>query len=233
MKNTQKFLIATVSAAAIVLAGCAGSPAMQSDSAAQVPHSGFLSDYSKLRPLQGTDGTHRYIDGNANLRPYNKIMIDPVQVFVTPGPDYKGMQPDVLKRMADAFRMEFVGAMLSGYKVVEKPGPDVLRVRLAITGVQPVKPDLGVTDFIPIKAVFNVARNAAGTAPQVAEMSAEAEVLDANGRVVGAAVSTRKASKTLPQGEKVTWADLQVIAATWAKGLRQHFDYSRGYAPSK
>ncbi len=233
MKKIQKLLIGTLSVAAIVLAGCAGNPATPGSTAAPVSNSGFLSDYSKLRPLEGADGTYRYIDGSANLKPYNKILIDPVQVFVTPSPDYKGVQPDVLKRMADAFRMEFVGAMLSGYQVVEKPGPDVLRVRLAITGVQSVKPDLGVTDFIPIKAVFNVARDAAGNAPQVAEMSAEAEVLDANGRVVGAAVSTRKADKTLPQGEKVTWANLQTIAATWAKGLRQQVDYARGYAPSK
>ncbi len=233
MKKIQKLLIGTVSAAAIALAGCAGSSTMQSGAADPVPHSGFLSDYSKLRPVEGADGTFRYIDSSANLHPYNKILIDPVQVFVTSSPDYKGVQPDMLKRMADAFRMEFVGAMLSGYQVVEKPGPDVLRVRLAITGVQPVRPDLGITDFIPIKAVFNVARDAAGAAPHVAEMSAEAEVLDANGRVVGAAVSTRKASKTLPQGEKITWADLQVIAATWAKGLRQQVDFARGYTPSK
>ena len=227
---TKRFVISAVVATAILLAGCAGSPTTQGGAADQIAHSGFLSDYSKLRPLEGADGTFRYIDSSANLRPYNKILIDPVQVFVTPSPDYKGVQPDVLKRMADAFRMEFVGAMLSGYQVVEKPGPDVLRVRLAITGVQSVKPDLGVTDFIPIKAVFNVARDAAGGAPHVAEMSAEAEVLDANGRVVGAAVSNRKASKTLPQGEKISWADLQVIAATWAKGLRQQVDYARGYA---
>lgn len=58
-------------------------------------------------------------------------------------------------------------------------------------------------------------------------------MLDANGRVVGAAVSTRKADKALPQGEKITWANLQAIAATWAKGLRQQVDFARGYAPSK
>ncbi len=233
MKKIQKFLIGAVSAAAMVMAGCAGNPATSGGTAVPPSNSGFLSDYSKLRPVDGADGTYRYVDGNANLRPYDKILIDPVQVFVTPGPDYSGVQPDVLKRMADVFRMEFVGAMLSGYHVVEKPGPDVLRVRLAITGVQPVRPDLTATDFLPIKAVFNVARDAAGGAPQVAEMSAEAEVLDANGRVVGAAVSTRKAGKTLPQGEKIKWADLQTIAATWAKGLRQQIDFSRGYAPSK
>ena len=31
------------------------------DGAAVVPSSGFLSDYSKLRPVDGVDGTYRYI----------------------------------------------------------------------------------------------------------------------------------------------------------------------------
>ena len=123
-----------------------------------------------------------------------------------------------------------LGAVASGYQVVNQPGPDVLRIRLAITGVQPASPALGVTDFIPIKAVFNVARDAAGAAPHVAEMSAELEVLDPNGRVVASAVTTRKSDKNLSQGERITWADMQAIAASWAKGLRQNLDRLRGYA---
>ncbi|HNJ77261.1 MAG: DUF3313 domain-containing protein [Rhodocyclaceae bacterium] len=226
----KKYVVSALAAAVIALAGCAGGGVSQGDGAAVVPSSGFLSDYSKLRPVDGVDGTYRYIDTTANLRAYTKVMIDPVQVFLTPNPDYKGMQPDAMKRMTDAFRMEFVGALASGYQVVNQPGPDVLRVRIAITGVQPTSPALGVTDFIPIKALFNVARDASGNAPQVAEMSAEVEVLNPAGRVVGAAVSTRKADKTLPQGESITWADLQSIAASWGKGMRQNLDRMRSPA---
>ena len=227
----RKFMVATAAAAVIALAGCAGGGAPQGGAgSAAVSNTGFLSDYSKLQPVDGVDGTYRFIDTSANLRPYTKVTVDPVQVFLSPNPDYKGMQPDAMKRMTDAFRMEFVGALASGYQVVNQPGPDVLRIRLAITGVQPTSPALGVTDFIPIKALFNVARDASGNAPQVAEMSAEVEVLNPAGRVVGAAVSTRKADKTLPQGESITWADLQSIAASWGKGMRQNLDRMRSPA---
>ena len=224
---SRKTIAATLVATAIALAGCAGGG---SQGASPAYHSGFLSDYSKLRPVEGVSGTYRYIDSSANFRSYTKLMIDPVQIVMTPNPEYKGMQPDAMKRMTDAFRMEFVGAVASGYQVVNQPGPDVLRIRLAITGVQPASPALGVTDFIPIKAVFNVARDAAGAAPQVAEMSAELEVLDPNGRVVASAVTTRKSDKNLSQGERITWADMQAVAASWAKGLRQNLDRLRGYA---
>lgn len=224
---SRKMIAATLVATAIALAGCAGGG---SQGGPQVNNSGFLSDYSKLRPVDGVDGTYRYIDNSTNFRSYTKLMIDPVQIVLTPDPEYKGMQPDAMKRMTDAFRMEFVGAVASGYQVVNQPGPDVLRIRLAITGVQPASPALGVTDFIPIKAVFNVARDAAGAAPKVAEMSAEFEALDPNGRVVASAVSTRKSDKNLSQGERITWADMQAITASWAKGLRTNLDRLRGYA---
>jgi len=224
---SRKMIAATLVATAIALAGCAGGGSQGSP---LVNNSGFLSDYSKLRPVDGVDGTYRYIDTSANFRSYTKLMIDPVQIVLTPDPEYKGMQPDAMKRMTDAFRMEFVGAVASGYQVVNQPGPDVLRIRLAITGVQPASPALGVTDFIPIKAVFNVARDAAGAAPKVAEMSAEFEALDPNGRVVASAVSTRKSDKNLSQGERITWADMQAITASWAKGLRTNLDRLRGYA---
>lgn len=221
---TKKFTISAVAAAVIILAGCAGG------GSTGMHQSGFLSDYSRLSAVEGTSGTYRYIDRNANLRPYTKVLIDPVQIILAPGADASQVNSDTMKRVAEATRMEFVGALLSGYQVVNQPGPDVLRVRLAITGIQPVKPELGATDFIPIKAIYNVARDASGNAQQVAELSAEAEVLDPAGRVVAQAVSTRKSDKTLPQGEKITWKDLQVIVAVWGKSFRQNLDMLRGYA---
>lgn len=195
-------------------------------------NAGFLADYSKLKAVDGQEGTFRYVDKSADLRPYTKLMIDPVQVFLVPNPDYKGLQVDAMKRMSDAFQQAFVEAVSSGYQIVQQAGPDVLRVRLAITGVQATKPPLGASDFIPIKALFNVGRAAAGAAPKVAEMSAEIELVDPSGRVVGAAMATRKGEKTLAQGEKITWADLQEIVKVWAQNLRLRLDEARAAGPS-
>lgn len=239
----KKLMVGAVAATLAVLAGCAGDGSSKSGSTASsaplVP-SGFLADYTRLRPVEGVEGAYRYIDTSANLRPYDKVMIDPVKLVLAPGADTAHVRPEVMKGLSEAIRMEFVGALLSdyqvgvgvlsGYRIVNQPGPDVIRVRLAITGIQPVSPNLTATDFIPIKAVFNVARDAAGNAPQVAELTAEAEVLDPTGRVVAEAVSTRKSDKTLPQGENITWKDLQGITASWSKGFRQQLDKLRGYS---
>jgi hypothetical protein len=190
-------------------------------------HSGFLGDYSKLKPAADREGVLLYRDPSAKVGPNTKIMFRPMEVYVSPSAEYKGVQPDVLKRMTDEFLASFKRALAPGYEIVTAPGPDVLELRCAITGVQAVKPGLSPVDFLPIKAVFNAGRAAAGKSPLVAEMTAEMEVLDQNNTRLAAAVANRKGDKTLQQGENITWAHLQAISDYWAKNFRQRLDELR------
>lgn len=213
------------------LALIAGAAGAQDKAAAKPQYSGFLGDYSKLQPAKDREGISVFLDRSRDYKGYTKVMFDPPEVVLTPNPDYKGVQPDALKRMTDAVVGSFRKALEPAYQVVEAPGPDVLRVRIAITNVQAAKPDLKATDLMPVKAVFNLGRAAAGAAPRVAEMSAEIEVFDDKGARVAAAVATRRGDKTLPQGEQVTWQQLEPIAAYWAGAFRQRLDELRGVKP--
>lgn len=217
---------------ALLTLALAVGPASAQDKAAPKPqYSGFLTDYSKLQPAADREGVQLFLDRSRDYKAYTKVMFDPVEVYLTPNPDYKGLQPDALKRMTDVFLTSFKKALGSDYQVVDAVGPGVLRVRAAITGVQAAKPALGATDFIPIKAIFNLGRAAAGASPQVAEMTAEFEVLDEKGVRLAAAVATRKGDKTLPQRDQVTWKDLEPITNYWAAGFKQRLDEVRGVKP--
>ena len=191
-------------------------------------YSGFLSDYSQLKPASDREGVLLYVDKSADYRPYTKIMFDPVQVVVSPNPEQKEVPRDELARMGENLLSSFKQALAPEYQVVSTPGPDVLRVRTAITGIQPAKPSMGASDLLPIKAVFNMGRAAAGASPRVAEMAAEMEVLDPSGKRLVAATATRKGEKKLAQGDTVTWNDLKAINDYWAKGFRQRLDELRG-----
>jgi hypothetical protein len=168
-----------------------------------------------------------YVNPAIKSRAYTKVMFQPVEVYVSPSAEYKGIQPDAMKRMTDAFLDSFKRALTPGYEIVTAPGPGVLEVRTAITGVQPVKPGLTPVDFLPVKAVFNAGRAAAGKSPNVAELTAEMEVLDSDKNRLAAVVANRKGDKTLQQGEQITWAHLQAISDYWAKTFRQRLDELR------
>ena len=191
-------------------------------------NSGFLSDYSKLQPAKDREGIRSWVNRSVDFRAYERIYFQPVEVVVTPGPEYKGVQPDVLKRMTDQFDGAFRRAVSPPYKLVDKPGPGVLVVRLAITGVQPAAPSTTALDVLPIMAVYNVGRATAGKSPQVGEMSAEMEVLDAQMKPVAAAVATRKGDRSLPQSDRVTWQHVEAICNYWAKSFRERLDELSG-----
>jgi hypothetical protein len=185
--------------------------------------SGFLGDYSQLKPAPDREGVMLYMDRSRNLSQFHKVMFDPVAIYATPGPDAAQLAPDVKQRLGDDLLAAFRKELVPAYQVVTQPGPDVLRIRTAITGIQAVKSNLRARDFLPIMAVYRVASQ-----PKVAEMTAEMEVLDPNGQRVAAATATRKGDEKLPQGDKVTWNELNAISDYWAKNLRQRLDELRG-----
>jgi hypothetical protein len=189
---------------------------------------GFLGDYSQLQPAPDREGVMLYVDRGFDFRPFTKLMFDPVQVQVTPGPDQAQLPPDVLQRIGGQFQQSLQSNLSPQYQIVNQPGPDVLHVRSAITNIEAVKPGPGVTDFLPIKAVYNVGREAAGAGPRVAEMKGEVEVLAPNGKRVMAATATRQGDDKLPQGETITWESLQPITDYWARNFRSRLDEVRG-----
>ncbi|HEX2831297.1 MAG TPA: DUF3313 domain-containing protein [Burkholderiales bacterium] len=213
---------------AALLAAAAPAFAQGGEAAAKRPlNSGFLGDYSKLKPAPDREGVVSYVDPSAKIGGYNKILLRPAEVYISPSTSYKGVQPDALKRMTDTFLGSFRKALTPGYEIVTAPGPDVLEVRTAISGIQPVSAPMTPLDVLPAKVVFNLGRAAAGKAPQVVEMQAEMEVLDPSGKRVAAAVANRKGDKTLTQGDQITWDHLQAISDYWARNFRQRLDELR------
>jgi len=197
----------------------------------QLAYSGFLGDYSGLRPVVDHKGLLKYINPETDFKPYTKVMFDPVEVYLVPNPNYKGARPDVLKQMTDDVLQAFIRNLEPDYQVVAETGPDVLQVRMAITGLQLVRTGVTGFDFLPIKAAFNAGRAVAGRSPRHAEFSAEFEVLDAQGKRAAAAVVTRTGDKTLKQGAQLTWADVDAITDYWGKNFRHELDTLRGVQP--
>ena len=59
----------------------------------QVKYSGFLKNYSQLKPDPKFDGAHRWQDPSVNLAGYNKFIVDPVLIHLAPQADGVGLDP--------------------------------------------------------------------------------------------------------------------------------------------
>jgi hypothetical protein len=228
--------LALLALAALLAAGCATDTAVTPRSGttpkllpgSSVEASGFLGDYSRFEKVSGRLDTWQWARGGVAWKQYTKILIEPAEVWINPGADYPGIQPGMYNQMVEEFRALVAKEFRAGgYEVVDKPGPGVLKLRFALTGVNPERPGFTPLDVLPIKIAIDAARYATGTDKTVIAMSGEAEVLDgvSNERLF-AQVTTRKDAH-LFVGQQITWTDVRDGATEWAQQARARLDKAR------
>jgi hypothetical protein len=100
--------------------------------------SGFLKDYSALKPNPNIEGemlTYVSADAKKNLRSYFAIVVDPIEVYVATNADEKQVNDDRRKALTNYFQHALTNAVSDAFPMVDKPGPLTLRLRTAIVGV--------------------------------------------------------------------------------------------------
>jgi hypothetical protein len=117
----------------------------------------FLTDYSKLVPRQSDRGTELvYLapDVATKVVKYDGVMVDQPEVLMSPDSPYKGAKPDNLLAVANGMRDAMDARLRAGsYNVVDKPGPGVIYVRLALTDLQLQKKKRSLLEYTPVGAV--------------------------------------------------------------------------------
>ena len=115
------------------LAACAGKPKYQGV---------FIPEIlvSNLQPGPSGEGALRWIKPGLDTKKYSKVMVDYVVFALAPDSDYKGIDADDMKRLADAASKALVNAFQAEYPIVSEPGPDVVRVKFGITDFEPKRP---------------------------------------------------------------------------------------------
>jgi putative nucleotidyltransferase with HDIG domain len=84
----------------------------------------------------------RWIKPGIDLTRFHGLMFDRVIFFFAPDSEYKGMDPQELKKLADLFHRQFKNELKKKYPLVNAPGPGVVRIRFAITDLKQSRPVL-------------------------------------------------------------------------------------------
>jgi hypothetical protein len=206
---------------------------------------GFLSDYSGIKPVGGDSNAYRYRNPKVDVSKYNKLIIDRIKIWVKDDAAYKGVDPAEMKELVDYFHQAIVKAVGPAYPVVDKPGPDVLHLRIAVTDVVPNKPEASVvTLVVPFlwigEAGAGAAEGKAGSTPFVGEATVEMEALDSETHTRVASFIERRAAKKYNWNQGVekgvtsymkaysTWDYTKEAFDYWAKLLRERLDAAHG-----
>ena len=194
--------------------------------------SGFLGNYSGIRPAPDESGVWSYRKPGSNLRPYTKIMIDPLVIWPSPNSPYGGMNTATMWQLALAFHERMVYALQDGYTIVQEPGPGVLRLRAALTEVTLVRPALqSPGPLLPLVGdmILQSTEKISGLKSLSGQAAIEAELLDSQTHVrLVAYIENRKYEKIVITKNTHSLGPIRDIFDYWARKLRQRLDEERG-----
>ena len=219
MKTAVKAVtMVVVGLALIITAGCSSTP----------KYSGFLGSYeNNLQPGPEGGAKMRWLKPGVDFSKYNKLMIDSVVFYFADDSEYKGVDPEFMKEMADKFNKALVDALKDSYPIVADPGPDVARLRVAITGIKQSRPVLsGISSIVPVGiAISVVKRGTTGSWAGSGATSAEFMALDSTTNdVIAVAEDERSAGFT----ERFSrWGSAEEAFKFWAERIKIFMDESK------
>src|SRR5690242_189795 len=195
--------------------------------------SGFLKDYSNLKPNPNLDGnalTFVNPDQQKNLHRYIAVIVDPVQVYLASDADESKLPQKARGVGARYFHRDLVDAVSSAFPVVDEPGPLVLRLRPAIIGV-----DVG--GEVPAADKSANPDEALDRTVNIGKVGVEMELVDSEtGEEIAAMVDRENLGAGAEIGSvnfsrQERWAAAREAFDGWAHRVREFLDSAHELSP--
>jgi hypothetical protein len=170
----RKISLLTLLAGAALLAGCT------SHVTDKQHYSGFIQDYSQLKPASSASDqpTLRWISPDYRSSDYSSVVYTPVVYYPAAKPNARVSQQtlDQIRSYTDTRLKAAIGERK---KLVTQPGPHTLIVRSAITGVTAENEGVQFYEVVPVAAVIASTMAATGHRTQNSALFLEIEARDA------------------------------------------------------
>lgn len=187
------------------LAGCSSKVAETGQ------YSGFLPDYSRLKPTESPSGhpTLRWISPDYHSADYRGIYYTPVVYYPAAKPTARVSQ-STLDSLRDYTDKRMKAAVAQHKPLVNSAGPGTLILKTAITAVSAENQDMQFYEVVPVAAVIASTMAASGHRTQNSVLYLEAQLIDAKtGKPVLMAVRKAYGKTVANSSAPVTLGDLQ------------------------
>ncbi|MEI8079608.1 MAG: DUF3313 domain-containing protein [bacterium] len=189
-----------------------------------VETSGFLQNYQQLQPGKEGQALLLYVNRQADFSRYNTILLDPVRLYAARGSLLMNASPATRQNLVNYLDAEIRDELKGSFAFVNRPGPGVMRFRIAITDAQGsmVLMDTA-SSVVPIGLAVSVLKSGlTGAHSAVGSCSIEGEILDATtGERLAAVVDKRVGDKFTGQFDKLDqWHAVKTACDYWAALLK-------------
>ncbi|MEO9382691.1 DUF3313 domain-containing protein [Chromobacterium phragmitis] len=179
-------------------------------------------------------GQQVYLKPGVNLKSYHAVMLEPL-LFLRQAEngDWQLLQSGDENAIAAYFHDRLQAELkAAGVEEALRPEPGVARLRVAVTGVSQGRPGVDAMDLLPIKAVFNLARLAAGKEPYLLKIASMAQLEDAqDGSLLAGTVNLRQSEKNKTKEQPMTLELIKPLIDEWCRQSARQLAAHLGKAP--
>jgi len=197
-----RFKVWYLFASCIMIASC---------SALQVTPSGFLSQYDQLRPAPKEDNVLYWERPGINWKQYKRLMIEPVDVRIqqTTASEYE-LSKEEMERLAGDLHKALVEGLGDRFPITDQPAIDVMRMRVALIHLKPVRPVMNIAATVAI-----------GVPIDVGEAAVEAQFIDTtSGVILGELTANSRGSIIDITRVWTRWDQVDHAFKIWVQRLR-------------
>ncbi len=189
-----------------------------------VTESGFLQDYSMLKPGGSDRAKLLYVADGVNWRKFTKVYIVPIQLWrgdETNSP-LGELSRDNQQMLVNFFHTSLNNALQKSFAMVDQPGVDTLVIKAAITEARKSRPVSNlISTVVPVGLAVSILKTVAfGKGLSVGDAQVEAELLDGEtNQKLAAVVDRRVGTKALRTKFDGTFGDVKEAMDYWSNQL--------------
>jgi Protein of unknown function (DUF3313) len=155
-----------------------------------------------------------YHNPHHRITNYSKFMIDSVKIYSN---ELREIKPADQTLLADSLRTALIGVLQDKYTIVDKAGPDVLRIRIAILDLQPARVELDEQKFLVLRLDTLLAR-----------VQMELECVDAvTGERIAALIYHLREQEYIQPGATKRMISIKEAFSDWVMSLGIRFDAAK------
>ena len=178
--------------------------------ASEKDFSGWLQTYDSL--VYNKDQDAFYFFNEAKRGQYQKLLLDEVVVWG----EKLDKDPAMAEKASAYMQAGMEKILIDNGLGASEAGPGVLKVRVAITGVEKSKESLKAHNVIPVSAVFRLGKAATGNVATFIDTMFEAEFVDSvTGEQVAATVTKTIGDTEKRSGDEMTFDDVTPVLDQW------------------
>lgn len=193
--------------------------------------SGFLDDYSQLKPSNNYPDTFAYQAkgfDNKYLKAVTKVHVQPFEVWLDEN-NLKGVNLQQMAEFIGYFQAQLKQQLAEHYQVVNTPDSSTLVIQGAFTKAKTQAPDLSATDILPFRIVMNAGNiaylTATGQKDLVSEVGIEVKFTEGTSDKLLFAMTANKILDVTVQDNSSGNAEaVKKVLLEWATNFARHIN---------